>query len=554
MKEALNFYLGLSVKTKLALLVGCFSLWLVVIGFIGLMSNKIVSEGIGEVHDILRQVIRADAIKNDMLILRLDLVHGLTFTDSDKFESAMRDAHRRIESIEGVIGIFSSMPLDQNEKAILEELKSSFSEFKVAALKLEEMERVAFPEARTEAAEFAAGEFADLYAEASDYSNDLVDSLEKHALREKNYDIDRSERMGLIMGGALAAAVALGIFFGWVIVRSILSPLRRTLEVVEAIQEGDLSGTTGVHQNDDIGRLAAGIDEMVFQISSVVSNISSHAKEVQVSSVKLLDASAKIASGVEEVVAQSVTVATASEEMSSTAQNIAESCHVAATGAKQAEREASEGARIVEETILSMRAIASRVGETASVVQELGRRSDQIGDIVGTIEDIADQTNLLALNAAIEAARAGEQGRGFAVVADEVRALAERTAKATKEVARIIRAIQADTGAVVEGMEGSVRQVEEGTLAAGRAESALRDIINHIDVLTGQISQVAAASEEQSATTHEISGNIHQISEITGEASRQVNGNVVAAEGLANLAKQMMAAIQRFKLNGETNV
>lgn len=158
------------------------------------------------------------------------------------------------------------------------------------------------------------------------------------------------------------------------------------------------------------------------------------------------------------------------------------------------------GSEVVSNTVKVMGNIAQRVHETARTVESLGARSDQIGGIINTIQDIADQTNLLALNAAIEAARAGEQGRGFAVVADEVRALAERTTKATKEIGDMIKAIQGETKKAVSAMEAGVNEVELGTTEAAKSGESLQKIVEQINAVSMQVNQVATAAEEQTAT------------------------------------------------------
>jgi methyl-accepting chemotaxis protein len=187
--------------------------------------------------------------------------------------------------------------------------------------------------------------------------------------------------------------------------------------------------------------------------------------------------------------------------------------------------------------------ITEQVSASAATVDALGQRSNQIGQIIGTIEDIADQTNLLALNAAIEAARAGEQGRGFAVVADEVRALAERTTKATREIGEMIKAIQNETKEAVSAMEDGVREVERGTQEASRSGEAMDMILNQINELSMQVSQIATAAEEQTATTSEISGSILQITKVSSQTSCNAHQSAAEANKLNMLAESLTGTL-----------
>jgi methyl-accepting chemotaxis protein len=233
--------------------------------------------------------------------------------------------------------------------------------------------------------------------------------------------------------------------------------------------------------------------------------------------------------------------------MTTTSTDIAGSCLSAATGSQEAGNEATHGEGVVQETITRMNLIAARVQESARTIENLGRRSDEIGAIIGTIEDIADQTNLLALNAAIEAARAGEQGRGFAVVADEVRALAERTSKATREIATMIKSIQNDTAAAVSQMENGVKEVEAGIGDAARSGSALGEIIEHINGVTMQVNQIATAAEQQSATTQEITTNIQMINDVIQDTAQGAERSASAAESLSSLAEELNHLVGRFR-------
>jgi methyl-accepting chemotaxis protein len=195
-----------------------------------------------------------------------------------------------------------------------------------------------------------------------------------------------------------------------------------------------------------------------------------------------------------------------------------------------------------------MSRIADKVRSSAGAVEQLGIRSEQIGQIVGTIEDIADQTNLLALNAAIEAARAGEQGRGFAVVADEVRALAERTTRATREIGEMIKNIQSETRQAVKAMEEGVEEVERGTTGASRSGQALEMILEQISEVTSQVSQIATAAEEQTATTREISNNIHSISDTVLMSARSSEEMSMSSSRLSQLSVDLQDLVRRFRL------
>ncbi|MGH9591767.1 MAG: methyl-accepting chemotaxis protein, partial [Bryobacteraceae bacterium] len=221
----------------------------------------------------------------------------------------------------------------------------------------------------------------------------------------------------------------------------------------------------------------------------------------------------------------------------------------AADASRKGAETAREGGRIVEETLSKMRSIANSVGETATKVQELGKSSDQIGEIIGVIDDIADQTNLLALNAAIEAARAGEQGRGFAVVADEVRKLAERTSKATKEIASMIKNIQAETKVAVSAMQDGTNQVEMGVESTTQAGSSLHDIIRVSEQVGDMITHIATAATQQSSATEQVNANVEQIAKITQETAAGAQESAKAVHDLSNLALDLQNMVSKFKIS-----
>ncbi|WP_198420163.1 methyl-accepting chemotaxis protein [Geomonas ferrireducens] len=332
-----------------------------------------------------------------------------------------------------------------------------------------------------------------------------------------------------------------------VLVRSVQRTVGELARGVNLIAKGNL-GTYIDHEGDDeLGMLAHDMNRMAAQLKDVVAEVRNSAEEVAMASSRLSDTAAVMADGADKVHGQIGSVATAGEEMATTSGEIAYNCAGAAELARRANTTASSGAGVVAGAIEAMQHIAERVKESAQTVGGLGVRSEQIGEILGTIEDIADQTNLLALNAAIEAARAGEQGRGFAVVADEVRALAERTTRATKEIAEMIKVIQQETRTAVSSMEAGVAEVEKGSAEAGKSQQALREIMECIGEVTQQINQVATAAEEQTATTREISGNMQQITYVVQQTTQAAHDSAEAAEQLSQNATQLQSRVRQFQ-------
>ena len=361
--------------------------------------------------------------------------------------------------------------------------------------------------------------------------------------------IESSDTAITVMYGFGTVALVLSILTAILITRSITKPLRRCVEVADMVADGDL--TVSIHPDQgrsETSHLMRSMDNMAARMRNAIDQVSRASGDVSSSAIELHATSKNMVCGTEEVASQAATVATAGEEMASTSLDIATNCNSAAQSSRHASELALSGAAIVQNTVDGMARISERVRATARNVESLGARSDQIGEIIGTIEDIADQTNLLALNAAIEAARAGEQGRGFAVVADEVRALAERTTRATKEIAGMIKAIQTETRQAVDSMEEGVSEVERGTDEASRSGGALQEILTQINEVTGQINQIATAAEEQSSTSREISNNMHQITDVIQETAKGTHETALAANQLTHLATELEGLVGQFRL------
>jgi len=319
--------------------------------------------------------------------------------------------------------------------------------------------------------------------------------------------------------------------------------------VMDKFAEGDLSVSLKVQKDDDVGKLYAGFNKAVHNIRELISKLHNAVHSTQTSSSEISSSTEEMAAGAQEQSAQTGEVATAIEEMTRTIIDTTRNAGTAAENAKKAGEIAGEGGRAVEATIEGMQRIAEVVQSSAETVKKLGKSSDEIGEIIQVIDDIADQTNLLALNAAIEAARAGEQGRGFAVVADEVRKLAERTTKATKEIALMIKQIQADTAEAVDSMGKGTGEVEKGKELAARAGESLQEIIEATVKVVDDISQVATASEEQSSTAEQISKSVESISNVTNETASGIQQVARSAEDLNKLTDNLQELVSQFRID-----
>ncbi|HMK50249.1 MAG TPA: methyl-accepting chemotaxis protein [Thermodesulfovibrionales bacterium] len=351
-----------------------------------------------------------------------------------------------------------------------------------------------------------------------------------------------------IMAVLAVICIFLGLGISTLMARSITNPINEAVEVSNRVSAGDLTVSIEVKSQDETGRLLAATKTMVDKLKEVITNVKSSSDNLASASQELSASSEQMSRGLTEQAGRSSQIATAANEMSQTVIDVARNSSNIATSSAETLGIADHGREIVTKSVDEVEAIANTVNESAKLVSSLGERSKQIGEIVDVIKDIADQTNLLALNAAIEAARAGEQGRGFAVVANEVKKLAERTAKATSEISDMIGAIQEEIARTVLSMSDGTTRVEAGVEFSSQAGDALKKIVGSVTDLQTMVQQIATATEEMSTASEQISGDIEMIASVSKETSASSDQVSQASSDLARLAANLQSAISMFRV------
>ena len=370
-------------------------------------------------------------------------------------------------------------------------------------------------------------------------------------------DVNLEEVGGVAMASTrhlaiwLIAAGSVVLFATFLFIKqAMVKPIRMMITKLEAIAHGDLTQRVEADRKDEFGSLGRRFNATVEQLHDAIVEVNGVTTEVASAATQIAASSEEMAQGMVEQTKQVTQISSSIDQMSTSVADVSRKSVEAADNAAESGRVAKEGGTVVDQTIEGMNSISEAVRAGAASVSELGRRGEQIGQIIEVINDIADQTNLLALNAAIEAARAGEHGRGFAVVADEVRKLADRTTNATAEVAQSIKAIQAETGEAVNRMNAGTEQVATGVERATEAGENLQMIVQSAQVVADMIRSIAAAAEEQSAASEEVRGNVVEVSAVSQEANQGANQSAEAAAQLSIKAERLQALVGKFKTSG----
>jgi methyl-accepting chemotaxis protein len=344
----------------------------------------------------------------------------------------------------------------------------------------------------------------------------------------------------------LVAGISIGILLAYIIIVGISKGVASVEKVANSLADGDLRARVDYSNNDEIGHIAKAFNIMADKFSKAINEVKSSISQLAAAAEETSVVNAQTTSGINKQQMETSQVASAITEMNATVHEVARSAVAAAEAAHEADDTFNKGKLVVDRIIDAITELANEVEQSSQVIRDLEHESQSIGSVLDVIKSIAEQTNLLALNAAIEAARAGEQGRGFAVVADEVRTLAGRTQQSTREIEEMINRLQSGANKAVQVMEVGKQKSLQGVEQASAAGEALNTINQAVDRINTMNTQIASAAEEQSTVTEEINRNIVNINEVAEQTSQGAKQAEQASDDLARLAEQLKKLVSQF--------
>lgn len=387
-----------------------------------------------------------------------------------------------------------------------------------------------------------------VYAQLHQRAAQVVERVDHAYVAEDQSMQAELKKNSLLIIGSSALALLVGLIAAWGITRLIVGPLRSVIRVAQQIAAGDLSAKVEVTRRDEIGQLMQAMQQMGAGLSSIVSGLQSGIDQLANSAQTLSAVTEQTNLEVSSQKEETEQVATAMNQMTATVHDVARNAEEAAQAAQTADGKVESGQVVVRQSMARIEQLADSASSASASIESLSAEIQNIGTVLSVIKSVAEQTNLLALNAAIEAARAGEQGRGFAVVADEVRALARRTQQSTEEIERLVSALRSAAQSSVQQIQSSGELVKLAVSDALQTESALGSIAAAVSLIQQMNQQIAAAAEEQSSVAEEINRSVTSIRASADQSSLAMQGNAASSIELAQLGVELKGMVGHFRL------
>jgi methyl-accepting chemotaxis protein len=481
-------------------------------------------------------------MRGDMMhdAVRADVLESIHAHDQAGKAAAAKSFAEHRETFNQAIADNMALPLPEEIRTALQEVgpaMKNYLERAEAMLALSEADGIArWPE------------FSKVFDELADRQeavSKVIDETASKRAAESRAAVAQAAVMIVATGLGATLLLAGGI---WMTRRAIVSGLRRFAEPMNALANADFTVKFDDARGDEFGALGSAGNRMIGDLRSAFSQVAQSSQQVAAAATELSATAEQIAAGMKQQAEHVQEVTGAVELVSTSISAVAKTGADASSRAVESGRQATQGGELVAKTVEQVTGVAAEVDQTARAIAELGRKGEQIGQIISVINDIADQTNLLALNAAIEAARAGEHGRGFAVVADEVRKLAERTTNATEEVATAIREIQTGTADAVQRMDRGRHQVDESVQMARASGEAMRQIVQGQQALQELVRGIADSADRQGEASHKIAESVSAMSASTKESARGAEQSAEAATTLSEQAESLRSLVARFRV------